>query len=97
LFEKLGKLHEELGMLQQQIKTLTEEESRSKYETTIAVRELSRVLDEKERLDKLSEHLRLAQKAQEVVEEYLRRLRQDKVAEFSQGQPQFDDLTLMVL
>ena len=85
LFEKLGKLHEEFGMLQQQIKTLTEEESRSKYEATLASRELSKALEEKAGFDKLSEHLQLASRTQKVLEEYLRRLRQEKVAEFSQN------------
>jgi DNA sulfur modification protein DndD len=85
LFEKLGKLHEEFGMLQQQIKTLTEEESRSKYEATLASREFSKALEEKARFDKLSEHLQLASRTQKVLEEYLRRLRQEKVAEFSQN------------
>jgi DNA sulfur modification protein DndD len=72
-------------MLQQQIKTLTEEESRSKYEATLASRELSKALEEKTRFDKLSEHLQLASRTQKVLEEYLRRLRQEKVAEFSQN------------
>jgi len=85
LFERLGKLHEELGMLQQQEKTLGEEESRTKYETTLASRELSKTLEEKSHFDKLSERLRLASRTQEAVEEYLRRLREEKVAEFSQN------------
>ena len=85
LFERLGKLHEEFGMLQQRGKTLAEEESRSKYEATLASRELSKVMEEKDRYSKLSEHLQLASRTQQAVEEYLRQLRQEKVSEFSQN------------
>jgi DNA sulfur modification protein DndD len=85
LFERLGKLHQELGMLQQQVKTLEEDESSAKYEITLVSRELSKALEDKDHLEKLSERLKLASRAQEAIQDYLKQLRQAKVNEFSQN------------
>ena len=82
LFEKLGQLHEELGMLQQQFATLEKESDDAKYQHTLVTRELTNTLNEKSQYDKTSERLNLATRTQDVLEEYLQRLRDEKVNEF---------------
>lgn len=85
LFEKLGKLHEELGMLQQQQNVLDEEARRTRNDIEAMKRELSRMLEEKSNLDKISERLKLAARAQDALGEYLQRLRREKINEFAQN------------
>ena len=82
LFEKLGQLHEELGMLQQQHTTLTKETDNLGYQLTLVEREQTNILNEKSQYDKANEQLRLAARTQNVLEEYLLRLRDEKVNEF---------------
>jgi len=85
LFVKLGQLHEELGMLQQKQKALEEEAIKVKNDSSRVTHELSKVLEEKRSIDKLSRRLKLASRAQKVLEEYLQELRTEKVAEFRQN------------
>lgn len=85
LFVKLGKLHEELGMLQQQQSVVAEEVRRTRNELNEMSRELSKVLEEKSHFDKISGRLKLAARTQEVLGEYLQRLRREKIKEFAQN------------
>jgi DNA sulfur modification protein DndD len=82
LFEKLGQLHEELGMLQQQYTTLTKEADTLRYQLTLVEREQTNILNKKSQYDKVNERLKLAARTQDVLEEYLQRLRDEKVNEF---------------
>jgi DNA sulfur modification protein DndD len=84
-FIKLGQLHEELGTLQQK-QAITEKEIESiKLQLTIILREQDKLLNEKTQFDKSIRRLELAAKTQDVLEEYLQRLRTEKVGEFREN------------
>ncbi len=82
MFVKLGTLHEELGMLQQQYETLELEGAAIRNEQLLLTRELSKELDEKASYAKVSSRVKLAARTQLVLGEYLRRLREEKLDEF---------------
>ncbi len=81
-FMKLGQLHEELGMLQQKNASLEKEVETANVKLSIAKKEQEKLLDEKIQFDNSNRRLQLAARAQDVLEEYLQRLRNEKVNEF---------------
>ena len=85
LFIKLGQLHEELGMLQQKHASIEKEIESIKFQLTIVTREQDKLLNEKTQFDKSNRRLELAAKTQDVLEEYLQRLRIEKVGEFREN------------
>lgn len=82
LFENLGQLHEGLGKIQQQEASLEKDIEATKYQLTLVTREKTNILSEKSQYDKITERLNLATRTQEALEEYLQRLRDEKVKEF---------------
>jgi DNA sulfur modification protein DndD len=82
LFARLGELHEELGMLQQQYASFQREIGSLKVQLNLTMQEQTNVLEEKDQYDRTKTKLQLAIKTQEVLKEYLERLRAEKVDEF---------------
>lgn len=69
-------------MLQQQNESLETEGAAIKNEELVLTRELGKSLDEKTNCEKVSNRVKLAAKTQLVLEEYLQRLREEKLDEF---------------
>jgi len=82
LLKKLGELHKELGALQARYRALEEEARKTKNEINKVTREQIKIIEQKVEFQKISERLTLATKTQKVLEEYLNRLREEKVSEF---------------
>ena len=85
LFIKLGELHEELGRLQQQHDNLEKESESLRRQLEIVKREYDGILDEKIQFEKSNRRMELAARTQDVIEEYLQRLRNEKIAEFREN------------
>ena len=84
-FIKLGQLHEELGTLQQKQASIEKENESLKLQLTYVIREQEKLLNEKTEFDKSNRRLELAARTQVVLEEYLQRLRTEKVGEFREN------------
>jgi DNA sulfur modification protein DndD len=82
LFVKLGQLHEELGMLQQKDASFEKESESIRNQLALSISEQEKLLNEKIQLGKSDRRLQLAARTQNVLEEYLQRLRNEKVGEF---------------
>jgi len=77
--QKLSSLHEELGVLQENCRNLEEDLRKVQYELSQVTSQIEKRLEQKMQMQKLSDRLALAKKVQEVLQEYVNRLRQEKI------------------
>jgi DNA sulfur modification protein DndD len=77
--QKLSSLHEELGVLQENYRNFEEDLRKVQYELSQVASLIEKKLDQKTQLQRLSERLVLAKKVQVVLQEYVNRLRQEKI------------------
>lgn len=83
LIQNLSNLHEELGVLQENYRNLDEDLRKVQYELSQITRQIEKKLEYKTQLQKLSQLMALAKKVQTVLEEYVDRLRREKIGSFS--------------
>ena len=77
--QKLNALHEELGVLQEKYQHLDEDVHKVQNELNRVVRQIEKLLAQEERLRKLSQRMALARKVQSVLNDFIIRLRRDKI------------------
>jgi DNA sulfur modification protein DndD len=82
LLLRLGNLREELGKVKEQQNTIEQEIKTMEKSMEVLNREKEKLLNEQRTYDKSNKRLDLAARTQEVIEEYLRSLRNVKVIEF---------------
>jgi DNA sulfur modification protein DndD len=77
--KKLSSLHEELGVLQENYRNLEEDLRKTQYELSQVNSQIEKKIEQKTQLQKLSERSALAKKVQSVLQEYIIRLRREKI------------------
>lgn len=83
MIQKLTALNEELSILQQKHLGLEEEIKKDNFGIKQITSKIEKEIEEKTRLERLSQRMTLAKNVQEVLREYTDRLRQDKIKSFS--------------
>jgi len=77
--QKLSSLHTELGVLQENHRNLEEDLRKAQYELNQVKQQIERKLEQKTQLQNLSQRLALAKKVQTILNEYVNRLKQEKI------------------
>ena len=81
---KLNTLNKELGVLQENYRHLDEEARKVQNRLKMVERQTDKLLMQQEKSRKLSERVVLARKVQVVLDEFIIRLRKDKIVELSE-------------
>ena len=78
LIQKLGDLHKQLGVLQENYRNLGEDLHKDQFELSQVISQIEKRLEQKAQLQRRSRSLELARKVQTILREYVDRLRRDK-------------------